>query len=138
MVREYVYVYAGVCPQLGRMSSVILPYANTEMMNLFIKQLGEDFKEYFVVMVTDRAGWHTSKGLEVPENIRLLPLPSYSPELNPAEHVWEELREKDLPNWSFDSLDQLEENLCRGLNRLSAHPDYLRSLTNFPYMQLTL
>ncbi len=80
-MREYVYAYAAVAPQLGQMTSLILPYANTKMMNLFLKQVSQDFAEYFIILQVDRASWHLSKSLEIPDNIRLVPQPSHSPEL---------------------------------------------------------
>jgi hypothetical protein len=80
-VREYVYAYVAVAPQLGQMTSLILPYANTKMMNLFLKQVSQEFAEYFIIMQVDKAAWHLSKSLQIPENIRLLPQPSHSPEL---------------------------------------------------------
>ena len=78
-------------------------------------QLAQDFEAYFILLLVDRAGWHRAEGLQVPENIRLLPQSAYSPELNPAEHLWEELCEKTLPNMSFLSLDPLIDKLCEGL-----------------------
>ena len=122
---------------LGKMTSLILPYANTEMMSLFLEYVAEDFKDFFVIMLVDQAGWHTAKKLKVPENIRLLPQPSHSPELNPIEHVWEDLREKAIPNRAFRSLDQLEEALCQRLTELENDPDKVRSMTNFPYLRVT-
>ena len=137
IVRKFLYVYAAVCMALGRMTSLILPYANTEMMNLFLQEVSEDFKDFFVIMLIDRAGWHVSKKLKIPENIRLIPQPPYSPELNPVEHVWEHLREKATPNKAFKSLDQLQEALCHHLRALGNAPDQLRSMTNFPYMRVS-
>ncbi len=94
---------------LGKISALILPYANTAMMNLFLEEVSHDFKEHFVIMLVDGAGWHRSHGLRgVPENIRLIQQPSHSPELNPVEHLWEELREKHFPNKAFKSLDAVE------------------------------
>jgi hypothetical protein len=69
------------------MTSLILPYANTAMMNLFRAHLSCQFNDYFILMLMDQAGWHVSKNLEVPKNVRLIPLPPHSPELNPVEHV---------------------------------------------------
>lgn len=103
------YAYAAVCPALGKMTSLLLPYANTEMMSLFLEEVAQDFKDYFVVMLVDQAGWHMSNSLRVPENIRLIPQPSHSPELNPAEHIWDELREKNFPNKAFCSLKEVEQ-----------------------------
>ncbi len=122
---------------LGKMTSLILPYANTEMMNLFLAHVAEDFKDFFVIMLIDRAGWHRAKNLKIPENIRLLPQPSHSPELNPVEHLWEDLREKAMPNKAFKSLHQLEDALCNRLRELENHPEWLHSMTNFPYLRVT-
>ena len=80
VVRTFIYVYAAVCMALGKMTSLILPYANTDMMNLFLEEVSNDFKEYFVIMLVDGAGWHTSHDLKIPENIRLIRQPAYSPE----------------------------------------------------------
>jgi len=121
---------------LGKMTSLILPYADSEMMNLFLEEVSQDFKGYFVIMLVDGAGWHKSKNLRIPENIKLIEQPSHSPELNPAEHLWDELREKYFHNKAFRSLDHVEEALCNGLTDLNSKPDRLRSLTNFPYLQV--
>jgi hypothetical protein len=70
----------------------------------------------------------------IPENIRLLPLPADSPELNPQEHVWDELREKQFPNRVFEDLDTVTEQLAEGLEHLANDPVGLRSLTNWPWI----
>ncbi len=137
VARAFVYVYVAVGMALGKMTSLILPYANTDMMNLFLDEVSNDFKEYFVIMLVDGAGWHRSQDLKIPENIRLIQQPSHSPELNPVEHLWEELREKYLPNKAFKSLDAVEEALCKGLRELHGDPDRVSSMTNFAYLQLT-
>jgi transposase len=66
----------------------------------------------------------------------LLPQPAHSPELNPVEHLWEELREKVLPNISFDSLDALIDTLCEGLREVAADEPRIRSMTDFPYLRI--
>jgi len=137
VARAFVYVYVAVCMALGKMTSLILPHANTEMMNLFLEEVSNDFKEYFVIMLVDGAGWHRSQDLNIPENIRLIQQPSHSPELNPVEHIWEELREKNFANRACRDLDEVEDNLCQGLNDLAIDPEKLRSMTNFPYLNIT-
>lgn len=136
MVREFVYVFAAVCAQLGRLTALILPRANTEMMNLFLEHLAQYFQGYFIILLVDQAGWHRAKGLQVPKNIRLLPQPAHSPELNPTEHLWEELREKTLPNHSFPSLDLLIDQLGEGLKELAVDEQRVRSMADFPYMRI--
>jgi transposase len=136
IVRSFVYVYAAVCMALGKMTSLILPFANTEMMNLFLEEVSSDFKDFFVIMLVDGAGWHRSGRLIIPENIRLIYQPSHSPELNPVEHLWEDLRENCLPNKAFGSLSAVEKALCRGLQELYDQPEKLRSMTNFDYLDV--
>ncbi len=87
-------------------------------------------------MQVDQAGWHRSKELQVPENIRLIFQPAYSPEVNPVEHLWEELREKYLHNLVFSSLDGLIEVLCHALSQLMADQERLRSMTFFPHFRI--
>ena len=136
-VREYVYAYVAVAPQLGQMTSLILPYANTKMMNLFLKQVSQEFAEYFIIMQVDKAAWHLSKSLQIPENLRLLPQPSYSPELMPVEHIWEDIRENYFYNRILKSMDNVVDTLCQGLIELSCDPERLRSLTYFPHLRIS-
>ena len=137
IIRTYLYVFTAVCPALGRMTALILPWANTEMMNIFLRQVAEDFSDYFILMLADQAGWHISQKLAVPENMRLIKLPPRSPELNPSEHIWEELREKNFATRAFRNLDEVEDTLGQGLNDLAKDPGKLRSMTNFPYLNIT-
>ncbi len=84
-------------------------------------------------MVLDGTSSHKAKNLVVPENILLLALPPYAPELNPQEHIWDELREKEFPNRVFSRLDTVVRQLEQGLHRLATEPDRLRSLTAWPW-----
>ncbi len=138
VVRESVYIFAAVAPGAGLMTSLVLPSANTAMMNLFLKHVSQSFEDYFIVMQVDQAGWHHSKELLVPANIRLIEQPAYSPEVNPVEHLWEELREKYLHNRLFSSLDSLVEVLCQGLNELTEDKERLRSMMSFPHLNVTI
>jgi hypothetical protein len=136
IVRQAIYAFAAVSPQTGSMVSLILPTANTDMMTLFLKQVSQEFAGSFLIMQVDRASWHCSQHLQVPENMRLIFQPPYSPEVNPVEHIWKELREKYFANRMFPSLDDLQEHLCNSLNELSSHPDSIRSLTYFPHIRV--
>ena len=120
------------------MTSLVLPSANTALMNRFLEQVSQSFENYFSVMQVDQAGWHRSKELLVPANIRLIEQPAYRPEVNPVEHLWEELREKYLHNRLFSSLDSLIEVLCQGLNELTDDKERLRSIMSFPHLNVSL
>lgn len=89
-----------------------------------IRNEAQEYATYFIVMQVDRAGWHQSKDLVIPDNNRLLAQPAHNRGLNPVEHIWEELREKHFHNRVFPPLDAVEETLSVGLNRLDEDPEY--------------
>src|SRR5262249_52190947 len=136
IVRQAIYAFAAVAPKTGSLVSLILPTANTDMMTLFLKQVSQEFADSFIIMQVDRASWHCSQHLQVPENMRLIFQPPYSPEVNPVEHLWKELREKYFANRMFPSLDDLQEHLCDSLSEFSSQTDQIRSLTYFPYIRV--
>lgn len=103
-------------------------------MSVFLAEVSRRHPEELILMVIDGAGWHTSNELDVPENIVLLQLPPYSPELNPAEHLWEELREKWFPNRLFTSMDAQVDHLAVALRAMEADPKMLQSLTGFSWI----
>ena len=138
-VRQFVYVYEAVSPLEGELDWKFGMTMKTEQMNEFLMQVSQAHPEEFMVMIVDGASSHRSKDLQVPENIRLHRLPGYSPELNPQEHVWDELREKEFPNRVFESMDLVVGQLEAGLPRLAANTQALRSLTAWPcILSLTL
>jgi transposase len=136
IVREYTYVYAAVAPEEGKMTSLILPCADTSMMNLFLEHVSRTFSTYFIVMQVDQAGWHSAKNLLIPENIRLISQPAYSPELNPVEHLWDEIREKAFHNRSFASLEAVIALLCDQLLQFEDNSKLLHSMTYFPHFRI--
>lgn len=82
-------------------------------------------------MIMDSAGWHTIKKLELPENISILPLPPYSPELNLAEHMWDYIREqKEFNNYTFNSLDDVDTQLGIALYDLQNEKSIISSMCN--------
>lgn len=138
VVRQSFYVYCAVAPSLGKISSLILPFGNTEMMNIFLEQVSKDFHDNTIIMQLDGAGWHTSKNLKKPANIYFIKQPAYSPEVNPTEHIWDEIREKYLHNKVFNSIDDTMNVVCIGLNDLDAKPEYVKSMTSFPHLNIAL
>jgi transposase len=83
-----------------------------------------------IVLILDRAGWHTSVRVRVPEHVHLLFLPAYSPELQPAEHLWP-LTNTCLVNRHFASIDALEDAQFARCVELQRRPDLIRSTTCF-------
>ena len=137
LVRQSFYAYCAVAPKLGKISSLILPFGNTEMMNMFLVNVAEEFSNNEIIMQVDGAGWHRSKALRIPENIYFIMQPPYSPEVNPTEHIWDEIREKYLHNRIFNSLQETIDKVCFGLNDLDNKPEYVKSMTLFSHLDIT-
>lgn len=134
IVREYLYAFAALSPHDGVLDSLILPEANTAMMNLFLDEVARRHADEFILMLMDQAGWHTAKALRVPNNVRLDWLPPYSPQCNPVEHLWDELREKRFANQVFQNLDAVEETLVTGLATLEADAPRVQRLCGFDWI----
>jgi hypothetical protein len=132
--REFQYVYGAVSPLEGELDWRIGPVMNTEQMGTFLAQVSAAHSEDFIVMVVDGASSHVAKALVVPENIRLHHLPGYSPELNPQEHLWDELREKEFPNRVFSDMAGVVRTLETGLPRLAADQARVRSICAWPWI----
>jgi transposase len=98
----------------------------------FLEHLSQKYADHRVVVVLDNAPSHLSKEVTLPENVSLLPLPPYSPELNPVERWFEEFR-RELSNQVFETVDSLQRALTRVLERYWQEPNRLRSLTGFSW-----
>ena len=134
LTHEYTYVYGAVDVCTGELDSLILPHVNTECMQLFLDEVSARYPDDHIVMVIDGAGWHRSHCLKAPANIYLLKLPPYAPELNPIEHVWDELREKYFHNRVFNSLGALEDHLTMALKTLEGDPETVCSIVSWPWI----
>jgi len=134
LTHEYTYVYGAVDVATGVLDSLILPHVNTECMQLFLDEVAARHPDERIVMVIDGAGWHSSRNLKAPDNIYLLTLPPYAPELNPIECVWDELREKFFHNRVFQSLDALEDHLTVALKTLESDPVTVGSIVSWPWI----
>ncbi len=130
------YLFGAVNPLTGDSSALLAPLANTEYMNHHLRFISEQVGVAVqVILVLDRAGWHLSKALQVPENITLLHLPAYSPELNPAEHLWAYLRSHYLSNRVYRDYDDLFQACGKAWNQLT--PEQLCSICRTEWMPRT-
>jgi transposase len=132
VTQEYTYAYAAVSVADGKMDSLILPHVNTVCMQIFLDEVAARHPEDRIVMVTDGAGWHNSESLLIPENMRLVKLPAYSPELNPVEHIWDDLREKSFHNRVFESIEALEQHLSCALREMELDSQRVHSIVAWP------
>ena len=127
---DWAYIVGAVCPARGTGAALVLPYANAEAMTLHLAEISRHVAHgAHAVIIMDGAGWHKQGGrLKVPDNISLLPLPPYSPELNPQENVWQYLRQNHLANRVFDTYDTIVDACCDAWNKLIAQPERITSI----------
>ena len=132
---EWTYLYGSVCPQTGAAHGLLLPYADLEGMQLYL----DDFThsrpdDVFTVLICDQASWHTSGKLQLPDHIHLLYLPPKSPELNPAELLWREMRQKHLGNRVFPDVDNMCEEVSTAWRNVIENPQSITSLCGFHWI----
>jgi putative transposase len=135
---DWTYLFGAVCPARGTGAALVLPDAN-EGMNLHLAEISRHVTPgAHALVVLDRAGWHKIGGrLRLPHNISLLPLPSYSPELNPVENIWQFLRQNQLSNRVFDTYDTIVDACCDAWNALTAAPDRITSIATRSWASVT-
>ena len=133
-VREYTHVFGSVCPQDGELISLILPHADTSAMSLYLAEVAGRHPREHLLMFMDRAGWHQAQALVVPANITVDWLPPYSPQGNPQELVWREVRRQPFGNHDFDSMDLVETALENRRRQLESSPAQIQSLTGFEWI----
>lgn len=130
---QWLYVYGFVQPMSGRTFWLLMPTVSIDAFNAalhaFVEFTGASVHKR-IFLFLDQAGWHTSRQVERHNGLSLLFLPPYSPELQPAEHLWQ-LSDAPLVNRCFASLDDLESVQAERCNWLQDHPDLVRSTTNF-------
>ena len=129
---EWVWVYIAVEPATGECCCLLLPHVDTACLTAFLETRREEWPGERIGVVLDGSGSHRSTQVNWPEGIVPLPLPPYSPELNPAEQVFRHLR-KRLANEIFATLEALEEVLMSELRRWWAHPRVVMRMTNYPW-----
>jgi transposase len=113
IVREYEYAFAAVSPHDGVLDTLVLPVVNAEAMSVFLAEVAQRHPNERIVMVLDGAGWHKAKRLQIPAKMQLVFWPPWSPQLNPVEHIWDEIREKWFRNRVFASLSAVDEQLVK-------------------------
>ena len=130
---QYLWVLGAVCPDTGQAEGLLSPRLNTAVINLFLEQFsaaltGQDH----AVMIWDGAGFHTSKQLRVPDNITLVSLPAYSPELNPIENLWHYLKSHYWSNRAYADYDALEQAAVDAWQHAVMNPELMKSVCATP------
>ena len=136
---QWTYLFGSVCPATGNSHGWRMPYANTWIMNLYLKDFAGQLPDnVHALLVMDGAGWHSAKELEIPANVSILLLPPYSPELNPAELIWRQMRQRKLSNRLYPTIDDLETAVDDAWLWISNQQEELANLCLFPWIKSAL
>ena len=123
------YLFGAICPARGVGAALAMPFANTQAMQAHLDEIGRTVaRGAHAVLLLDRAGWHTTEKLTIPNNLTLILLPSRSPELNPVENIWQFLRANWLSNRVFQTYDAIIAAACEAWNKLTALPETITSI----------
>ncbi len=129
------YLYAAVCPATGASFALVMPSVNTAAMSRFLEDFSATLPpDVHALLTLDQAGWHGANDLVVPSNITLVPLPPYSPELNPVERVWLYLRQRFLSHRLLADYRAIVEACCEAWNAMADDIAAMRSLAGYPWI----
>ena len=124
------YIFGAICPRKDKGVALVLPHANTEAMQLHLNEISKNVtKGYHAVIVMDKAGWHMANTLNVPLNITIIKLPPYSPELNPMEQVFQQLRKLKLSNTCYETYEEIDQACVQAWNNFTGIKGNIKSLS---------
>ena len=126
-IREYRYAFGAVSPKDGKSFFLVMPNCNTICMNVFLDELSNEYPDELIMLVADNATWHRSKKMIIPNNIVIFPLLPYTPEMNPIEQIWKEIRKNGFKNEIFQTLEKVVDRLCQTIRNLT--PDVIKSIS---------
>ena len=122
-------MFGAICPARGKGAAIASPWVNTDAMQAHVDEIARNVAPgAHAVLIMDRAAWHTTNALAMPDNITPILLPSRAPELNPVENIWQYLRANWLSNRVFESYDDIIEAICEAWNNLIASTDTIKSI----------
>src|SRR5699024_1624733 len=124
------YLFGALCPQRDTGAALVLPQSNTYAMELHLAEISATVASgAHAIVLMDQAGWHTTSQLKVPDNLSLVFIPPATPELNPAENVWQYLRQTYLSNRIFKDYDDIVDRVCQAWRALLNEPGRITSIT---------
>ena len=128
---KWAYIFGAVCPARAATAALVLPRANAEALSLHLAEIsGQVAPGAHAILVLDGAGWHIADNLGIPDNVTLLHLPPYAPELNPVENIWEYLRKNKLAITVFDGYADIVDKCCQAWNFFANDKAAVASITS--------
>lgn len=135
----WAYLFGAICPARGVGAALVMPYVGVEAMNRHLVEIGATVTPGAIaLLIIDGAGWHTSPKLVVPDNVVLLKLPPYAPELNPTENIWQYLRANALANTVWETYEAIVDACCDAWMNLIAKPDVITSIGTRQWAQVRI
>ena len=129
-------MFGAACPQTGQTAGLLAPCLNTDSVNAFFREFEKEVSpNVHVVMVWDQAGFHTSKMVNVPDNVTIVPLPPYSPQLNPIEKLWQYLRHHHWANRVYEDYDALRMAAIDAWQNTCLDPKKVKSICRTKYVE---
>lgn len=124
---EYTYIYGAICPERNAGEAIIISQIGKRAMQKHLDAISIQIPEdRHAIIIMDRAPWH--KSLAIPDNMSIMYLPSYSPEINPQENIWEYLKNNFLSNRVFEKASDIVDACCDAWNKLCSEPNRIRSI----------
>jgi transposase len=124
---ESAYIFGAICPAEQKSSALIFTSVGAEEMGLHLHEVSKTAGiNTHIVMIMDRAPWH--KSVVVPDNISIMFLPPYSPELNPVEQVWDYLRSNYFSNRCYETIESVFDACCEAWELFSNQPALITSI----------
>jgi len=130
---ENTYLFGAFSAINGSSFLLELPYCNTETFQIFLDEFSKENPTELKVIVLDNGSFHKSKRLTIADNIILLFLPAYSPELNPAEKVWWLLK-REFVCQTFESMKELQKHITSSIKKI-IQIETIKSLCSFEYLR---
>ena len=133
---EWLYVVGAVCPETGESVGLLSPTIDSDVVNVFLKQFpAEVSQDVHILMLWDQAGFHTSKKLKIPDNVTIVPLPPYSPELNPVENLWHYFRSHYWANRIYTDYNALRLAAVDAWQKAALDKEIVKSVCFAEYAQ---
>ena len=135
----WAYLFGAICPARGTGAALVMPEVSIDAMNKHLAEISRNVSVgAFALLLLDGVGWHASPQIVVPNNIVLLPLPAYAPELNAVENVWDYLRSNYLSNAVWETYTAIVDACCTAWNALIALPDVITSIGTREWAQVKI
>ena len=133
------YLFGAICPARGTGAALVMPVVSIDAMNQHLAEISKCVSiSAIALLILDGAGWHGSPQLILPKNIVLMPLPSYAPELNSVEKIWDYLRSNFLSHCVWDTYEAILDACCDAWNALMAKSEIITSIGTRDWAQVKI